>query len=291
MNRKETLEQLKKEVAEQKKENHELEEVSKTLEVLSALKSNRKIDSLNKNIDQVKEILERIEQKEFPQPKDFPKEIKVSNIPEPVREVEVKNLGQIVFPNKFKVSNLNEIKLPESMEFKEPKWLFGKLFDFFEKKFNELKIKVADGRESNLDKYTKKANPLAVKLVSLDGRFYNAGGGGGMGNLGNPTPKFAFVNVAASSTDTNLVSAVSGKSIRVLIFRIHAGGTSTNITFNSKPSGAGYAISELFSVAANGGHHGAYSPIGHFETRPGEGLTVTTGSGSTVGIGIVYTEI
>ena len=104
-------------------------------------------------------------------------------------------------------------------------------------------------------------------------------------------PKFAKANVAASQTDSAVITAVAGKRIRVVVFRIHAGGTATNVTFNTKPSGAGTAISELFACAANGGHHGTFSPVGHFQTASGEGLTVTTGGGSTVGIGIVYVEV
>ena len=59
--------------------------------------------------------------------------------------------------------------------------------------------------------------------------------------------------------------------------------------------GAGLMITRPLNgepaCAANGGHHGAYSPVGHFETVAGEALTVTTGTGATTGIGIVYVEV
>lgn len=103
--------------------------------------------------------------------------------------------------------------------------------------------------------------------------------------------KFAKANIAASTTDGALVPAVAGRKLVVLLFRIHAGGTATNVTFNTKPAGAGTAISELFACAVNGGHHGAFSEVGHFETSVGEGLSVTTGAGSTVGVGVVYLEV
>ena len=67
--------------------------------------------------------------------------------------------------------------------------------------------------------------------------------------------------------------------------------TATNVTFNSKPGGAGTAISELFALVANGGRAESPSPLGHFETTSGEGLAVTTGSGSTTGVGVVYIEV
>lgn len=105
------------------------------------------------------------------------------------------------------------------------------------------------------------------------------------------TPKYAFANINASTTDGNIVTAVTSKKIRVLSFRIHTAGTATNVTFNSKPAGAGTAITELFACAANGGRAENYNPVGHFETAAGEGLTVTTGTGSTTGIGVTYVEI
>lgn len=112
-----------------------------------------------------------------------------------------------------------------------------------------------------------------------------------MNGLTTLTPKYAKANVAASSTDSSIVAAVASKKIRVLAFRLHGGGTATNVTFNSKPAGAGTAISELFALGANGGHSPGYCPVGHFETVSAEGLTVTTGTGSTMGIGVVYIEV
>lgn len=105
------------------------------------------------------------------------------------------------------------------------------------------------------------------------------------------TPKFALANVAASTTDGNIVSAVASKKIRVLAAAFMAGGTATNVTFNSKPAGAGTAISALFAAGANGGASLPFSPVGWFETTAGQGLTVTTGAGSTVGIVVVYVEV
>ena len=98
----------------------------------------------------------------------------------------------------------------------------------------------------------------------------------------------AFANVAASQTDSSIVAAVSGKVIRVLAVVAVAGGTATNLTFNTKPAGAGTAISPLFANGINGGEVLPFNPSGWFETASGEGLTVTTGAGSTTGILVVY---
>ena len=105
------------------------------------------------------------------------------------------------------------------------------------------------------------------------------------------TPKFAFANIAAGTTDGAIVAAVTGKRILVLLFRVMAGGTATTFTFTTKPGGAGSAISETYPCGINGGQAGSYSPVGHFRTDTGEGLSGTTGAGATVAVGVVYVEV
>lgn len=97
---------------------------------------------------------------------------------------------------------------------------------------------------------------------------------------------FAFANVAAG-TDGAVISAVAGSKIRVLSYAVSgaAGGVAT-ITFNSKPSGSGTAITNLFSLPANGNINEADNN-GLFETASGEGLTATVGT-NTVGVRITY---
>lgn len=99
-------------------------------------------------------------------------------------------------------------------------------------------------------------------------------------------------NVAASTTDASLVAAVASKKLRALDLRLHAGPTATNVTLNSKPAGAGTAISPLYACGANGGRSDSAPPGAYeFETVSGEGLSATTGAGSTVGIGGSYIEV
>jgi hypothetical protein len=109
-------------------------------------------------------------------------------------------------------------------------------------------------------------------------------------NLSNPSQKFS--NVAASTTDSSLVAAVAAKVIYVVGAVIVCGGTATSITFNSKPAGAGTAISATFALGANGGFVWPCEGDGTslFQTNSGEGLTVTTGAGSTVGIQLLYVQ-
>lgn len=103
--------------------------------------------------------------------------------------------------------------------------------------------------------------------------------------------KFAFANVAASQTDSSLVAAVAGKRIRVLSYLIMAGSAATDVTFNSKGSGSGTAISILHACPARSGVARCGDQVGYFETKLGEALTVTTSAGSTVGIQLCYIEV
>lgn len=103
--------------------------------------------------------------------------------------------------------------------------------------------------------------------------------------------KKAFANVAASQTDSSLVTAVSGKSIVVIAVHAHAGATATNLTFNSKGAGAGTAITPAWPIGANGGYIETENRFGWFATNVGEALTATTGAGSTTAILITYIEV
>lgn len=99
--------------------------------------------------------------------------------------------------------------------------------------------------------------------------------------------KRAFANVAAGSTDSTVVAAVTGRKIRVLSYHCQAGGTATDLTFNSNST----AISSLKANVARGGAVGNFNPAGWFETVAGQALTVTTGAGSTTGIDVIYAEV
>lgn len=101
----------------------------------------------------------------------------------------------------------------------------------------------------------------------------------------------AFANVAASQTDSSIVAGRTGMKVRVYAFFTWAGATATAITFNTKPAGAGSAISPLLAQGANGGGSMGFIQKGWFETGSGQGLTVTTGAGSATGVHVVYDYI
>lgn len=107
-------------------------------------------------------------------------------------------------------------------------------------------------------------------------------------------PQRAFANILASQTDNALVAApanlASGaaQTIRVLWVNVLSAGTATNVTFNTKPAGAGVAITPLYPLGINGGFVFPWNNDGWFETTAGQGLTVTTGAGATVAVMIGF---
>lgn len=110
---------------------------------------------------------------------------------------------------------------------------------------------------------------------------------------GSPvTVQWAVANIAASQTDAALVTAVAGSVIRVLFLSFSPATAATaGVTFNTKPAGAGTAITPLFVGALNSVNTFPYNNVGWFQTATGGGLTVTTGAGSTVGILVGYVVV
>ena len=105
--------------------------------------------------------------------------------------------------------------------------------------------------------------------------------------------KTAQVTIATGTTDGEVVAAVSGKKIMVLGAYVQVGATAQAVQFNSKPAGAGTAITPNFEFGANGG---VILPLatdsGWFETNSGEGLSATTsGAGSNTAILVRYIEV
>jgi hypothetical protein len=102
----------------------------------------------------------------------------------------------------------------------------------------------------------------------------------------------AIAAIAAATTDGAIVTAIAGKRIRVLSAILSCGGTATTFVFNSKSGGAGTAVSAVFQLGINGQlplFPGDGSPL--FDTNTGEGLTATTGAGSTVNVHVVYSVL
>lgn len=97
---------------------------------------------------------------------------------------------------------------------------------------------------------------------------------------------YAFVN-AAVAVDTAVVAASTGSKIRVLSYGVScvAAGAGT-VVFNTKPAGAGTAISQTIALPANG-NVAESDNNGLFETAVSNGLSVTV-TGNIVGVRVTY---
>lgn len=113
------------------------------------------------------------------------------------------------------------------------------------------------------------------------------------------TARYATATINPSTTDGSIITAKPSVVFRIVGGFTVAGGTATNITFNSKGTGSGTAISSTIYCGANGGlvlpsvgqDRTGEPPFGYFQTNRGEGLSATTGSGTTVGVSVVYIEV
>ena len=102
-----------------------------------------------------------------------------------------------------------------------------------------------------------------------------------------------FKNVVAPTTDSNLVSAITNRVIRVFGLALDCGATPTLVTFNSKGASSGVAISASFNLGAYGTlvlpqPANISTRTVWFQTASSESFTVTTGAGSTVGVQLIY---
>lgn len=102
--------------------------------------------------------------------------------------------------------------------------------------------------------------------------------------------KDKFADLTAGQ-DTAVLTAVAGKKIRVYFLALQSSGTATAITFKSKPSGTAVAITCVIALGINSSFVLPYNEQGYFETAAGEGLTITAGAGSAVGLQFLYAEV
>ncbi len=96
--------------------------------------------------------------------------------------------------------------------------------------------------------------------------------------------KFAPIS-ATSGGDTTILSAVSGKRLRILALTLTA-ASNAELTLKS----ASTAISGALAVAANWGFS-ASAPWGIAETDPGEALVLNLDGANTIGGMVSYQEL
>lgn len=104
----------------------------------------------------------------------------------------------------------------------------------------------------------------------------------------------AFANPATATTDATFTGGLlpvarTGFVINVLAVTLSGTTATSGLTFNSKPAGAGTAISPLLSLGINGLINlSLESPQGYFTTNSGEGLTMTTTGTTPIGVLVTF---
>jgi hypothetical protein len=101
------------------------------------------------------------------------------------------------------------------------------------------------------------------------------------------TPAFFYEAVTASDTDEEIIALQASKKLRILSLFVQAGGTATDVTFESSTTTTKFKV----TAGINGGCVLPFNPIGWFESASGESITVTTGAGSTVQIAGAYVAV
>lgn len=96
--------------------------------------------------------------------------------------------------------------------------------------------------------------------------------------------------IAVSSSGNNtLVTAVTGKKIRVLAYNLSGAGA-VNAKFQDGAGGTDLT-GPKYIAAAGGFASGPFNPAGWFETSPGTLLNLNLSSGVAVGGELVYMEV
>lgn len=101
-------------------------------------------------------------------------------------------------------------------------------------------------------------------------------------------PKFAAID-AASSGDNTLVSAVTGKKIRVLAAFFTMTGTAVTIRFESGAGGT--ALTGQMTPSQGQTITLPFNPLGWFETAAGSLLNLELGGAQSVDGALVYVEV
>lgn len=99
--------------------------------------------------------------------------------------------------------------------------------------------------------------------------------------------KFQFRNISATA-DTTLVSAVTGKKIRVHALVVVASAADT---FRLESGTGGTQIFPTLNLGANGGVVLPFSKAGWCETAAGALLNAETGATANFGVQVVYSEV
>lgn len=105
-------------------------------------------------------------------------------------------------------------------------------------------------------------------------------------DVGDGPPKFAVID--ATTGDTTIVAAVTGKKIRVLSYVVTAANSSSTARFESGAGGTSLSgVLRLLNVTA---FVAPFNPMGYFETLSGEALSLEVTGGDVDGH-LTYVEV
>jgi len=99
--------------------------------------------------------------------------------------------------------------------------------------------------------------------------------------------KYAIID-AATSGDNTIVTAVTGKRIRVLSYVLVSAGT---VTARFESGAGGTALTGQMTTAANSVISAPYNPHGHFQTAEGALLNLELSGAVSVDGHITYEEV
>lgn len=100
-------------------------------------------------------------------------------------------------------------------------------------------------------------------------------------------PQFSAIVAAASGANT-LIGAQAGKRIRVLSYVLTSNGT-VNVKWQSHTTPTD--LTGLDYLVANTGVSSGYSPVGHFQSNPGEALDINLSGSVAVGGHLTYVVV
>lgn len=105
----------------------------------------------------------------------------------------------------------------------------------------------------------------------------------------SPQTKTALINYATATTPGEVVAAVAGKKIRVVLYDFVVDDAVT-VQFQDD-TGTPVVLVPAQSFAANSGKHSVFCEVGHFETGLGKALDIVLGGAVQVSGYVRYIEI
>lgn len=266
---------------------------------------------VNVNVDNLIDQLKQV-QSIAPLVEDLKKaiaDIVIPDMPEVVKISGLQELANIVSNHVIELKKIPSIQLPEA-NIKVDIEQVGRegileITNRLDSLIEAIREKVVPNQSPNDFIPVRRVQKVGARLVFDDGYWGGGSSGGGGGSLlftgqssgvaeststiydGDTalTPKFATISTGVNG-DNTIVSAVSGKKIRILSYMFISSGSVT-ATWQSNATN----ISGPMPLIASTGVSAGYNPKGHFETLAGEDLQINQNSTAILGGHLIYVEI